>query len=90
MKRRGYNPNFTGIERKDFPLVTDHYWNDWTPTNETIEINRQRINERELDSLIKKQENKNRLYKKTAVISMQHQIVEHKFVLPKAFQNILY
>lgn len=58
MKRRGYNPSFTGIERKDFPLIPEHYWNDWIPTPEAIEINRQRIKERELASLIKKQENK--------------------------------
>ncbi|MGG4774157.1 pyrimidine dimer DNA glycosylase/endonuclease V [Paenalcaligenes sp. Me52] len=53
MKKRGYNPSFTGIERKDFPLIPDHYWNDWTPTEEALTINRQRIQERERASLAK-------------------------------------
>lgn len=59
MKNRGYNPSFTGIERKDFPLIPDHYWNDWTPTEEALTINRQRIQERERASL-EKQNSKNK------------------------------
>ncbi|MGG4604159.1 pyrimidine dimer DNA glycosylase/endonuclease V [Paenalcaligenes sp. Me131] len=59
MKRREYNPSFTGVERADFPLIPDHYWSDWTPTEEALAINRQRIQERERASL-EKQNSKNK------------------------------
>lgn len=46
MKRRGYKPAFTGMRREDFPAVPDNYWNDWSPTEEALILNRQRIKER--------------------------------------------
>lgn len=46
MKRRGYRPTYTGVCREDFPDTPDSYWDDWQPTPEALEINRQRILER--------------------------------------------
>lgn len=46
MKRRNYKPSFAGVRREDFPAIPDHYWNDWTPTEEALSLNRQRIKER--------------------------------------------
>ena len=46
MKRRGYKPSFTGIDRSQFPGIPDSCWNDWTPTEEALRLNRQRIQER--------------------------------------------
>lgn len=46
MKRRGYKPTFTGVNRTDFPDIPEDYWNDWTPTPEALHINRVRIKER--------------------------------------------
>lgn len=41
---RGYNPNFT--DSSIFKRVDEIYYNDYTPTEEAIKINRQRIKER--------------------------------------------
>lgn len=46
MKRRGYNPSFQGIDRRQFPEIPDAYWNDWEPTEAAVSLNRQRIEER--------------------------------------------
>ncbi|MDS1141981.1 pyrimidine dimer DNA glycosylase/endonuclease V [Pusillimonas sp. SM2304] len=46
MKRRGYKPTFSGVQRSDFPSIPDHYWKDWTPTEEALGLNRQRILDR--------------------------------------------
>lgn len=46
MKRRGYKPSFTGIDRSQFPGIPDSCWNDWPPTEEALRLNRQRIQER--------------------------------------------
>ena len=46
MKRRGYKPAFSGIRREDFPFIPNHFWTDWTPTQEALQLNRQRILER--------------------------------------------
>lgn len=46
MKNRGYKPNFSGVERNDFPDIPESFWNDWTPTAKALEINRQRLLER--------------------------------------------
>jgi deoxyribonuclease (pyrimidine dimer) len=41
---RGYNPNFT--DSSIFRRVDSIYYNDYSPTEQAIEINRQRIKER--------------------------------------------
>lgn len=46
MYRRGYKPSFPGVQRKDFPHIPDAYWQDWEPTPEALQANRQRIAER--------------------------------------------
>lgn len=46
MKRRGYKPSFEGVQREQFPNIPETYWNDWTPTEEALALNRQRISER--------------------------------------------
>lgn len=46
MRRRGYKPTFNGIKREDFPAIPDDFWNDWIPTDEALQLNRQRIEER--------------------------------------------
>lgn len=46
MKRRGYKPSFTGVQRQDFPDIPDAFWNEWQPTAQALELNRQRIKER--------------------------------------------
>lgn len=46
MKRRGYNPTFTGIRREDFEEIADSYWDDWEPTEEALRLNRARLKER--------------------------------------------
>lgn len=43
MQARGYNPNFTD---SSIFVVDNVYYNDYTPTEEAIEINRARIKER--------------------------------------------
>ena len=44
MLERGYSPNFT--DSSIFKRVDKLYYNDYTPTEEAIEINRARIKER--------------------------------------------
>lgn len=44
MLARGYNPNFT--DSSIFRRVDAIYYNDYVPTEEALEINRQRIKER--------------------------------------------
>ena len=46
MKRRGYNPTFTGVRREDFSGIPDKFWGAWVPTTEALRLNRQRIKER--------------------------------------------
>ena len=46
MKRRGYNPTFSGVRREDFPEVPDAWWEDWEPPPEALRLNRARIEER--------------------------------------------
>lgn len=46
MKRRGYKPTFTGMRQEDFPGIPNGYWNDWSPTEEALILNRQRIKDR--------------------------------------------
>lgn len=46
MKRRDYKPSFAGIERDQFPGIPDSFWNNWSPTEEALQLNRQRIQER--------------------------------------------
>ncbi len=46
MKRRGYKPTFTGVRQEDFPDLPDSYWSDWEPTNDALQLNRRRIEER--------------------------------------------
>lgn len=43
MKKRGFNPQFEEIPINEAPL---HLYNDWVPTAQAMEINRQRIKER--------------------------------------------
>ena len=43
MRRRNYKPVYDGVRRLDFPDIPDKYWNDWTPTEEAMALNRQRI-----------------------------------------------
>lgn len=47
MLNRGYSPNYLNEPKfkwgKDIPKK---YWNDWTPTEQALKINRQRINDR--------------------------------------------
>lgn len=47
MKRRGYNPTFSGVRRGDFADIPDSYWGDWQPTAEALRLNRARIKERD-------------------------------------------
>lgn len=44
MLARGYNPNFT--DSRIFKRVDKQFYNDYTPTEEAIAINRARIKER--------------------------------------------
>jgi deoxyribonuclease (pyrimidine dimer) len=44
MLRRGYNPNFR--DSSIFIPLDKAFYNNYTPTEEAIEINRQRIKER--------------------------------------------
>lgn len=44
--KRGFKINLTGALKYEYQNIPDHYWNDWTPTEEAQELNRQRINER--------------------------------------------
>ena len=46
MVHRGYRPNFSGIHREDFPDIPESFWNDWSPDEEALRINRRRILER--------------------------------------------
>lgn len=46
MKRRGYKPTFEGVRRDQFPDIPDAWWNHWTPTEEALRLNRERIAER--------------------------------------------
>lgn len=43
MKRRGYRPNFNGIQKEDFPDIPDAWWQDWAPDAEAMRLNRERI-----------------------------------------------
>jgi len=47
MKRRGYKPTFDGVRREDFPGVPEAFWCDWEPDLRALELNRQRIQERQ-------------------------------------------
>jgi hypothetical protein len=44
--RRGFKPNFDPSNIKNDWFKEKHLWNDWEPTAEALEINRQRIKER--------------------------------------------
>lgn len=46
MLRRGYKPTFTGSLKDAHPDIPDRFWNDWTPTEEALAINRERILQR--------------------------------------------
>lgn len=46
MKRRGYKPAFSGVERSQFPAIPDTFWQDWSPTPEAMNLNRARIAQR--------------------------------------------
>ncbi len=46
MKRRGYKPAFSGMQRQDFPDIPNEFWNDWQPTPQALQLNRQRIKAR--------------------------------------------
>lgn len=50
MKRRGYRPAFEGVQRRDFPDIPDRFWQDWTPTEDALRLNRERIAARMLKS----------------------------------------
>lgn len=43
---RGFKINMTGALKYEYSDIPSEYWNDWTPTQEAMELNRQRINER--------------------------------------------
>ena len=46
MKRRGYRPAFEGVQREQFPDLPGNFWQDWTPSEEALRINRERIAQR--------------------------------------------
>jgi len=47
MIKRGYKPSFTGCLREEWQdRIPAAYWKDYTPTEEAIAINVERINER--------------------------------------------
>lgn len=46
MKRRGYRPAFTGIQRDQFPDIPEEFWADWQPCADALHLNRARIEER--------------------------------------------
>lgn len=46
MQRRGYKPAFTGSLLEAHADIPAHMWGDWTPTEEALRVNRQRILER--------------------------------------------
>ena len=47
MIKRGYNPQFTEcLEQQWKDKFPQNYWNDYVPTEQALEINRQRIKER--------------------------------------------
>ncbi|AZR85345.1 endonuclease [Bordetella pertussis] len=43
MRRRGYRPAFAGVTREDFADIPAPFWNDRTPTEEALALNRARI-----------------------------------------------
>lgn len=46
MRRRGYRPGFSGVQRTLYPDIPDSFWNDWRPDEQALRLNRQRIAER--------------------------------------------
>src|SRR5690606_37454777 len=46
MQRRGYKPAFTNSLQEAHADIPAHLWGDWTPTEEALRLNRQRILER--------------------------------------------
>jgi len=54
MQYRGFNPNFKNIP--DYVFETPlSLWNNWTPTEEAMRLNRERIAQRLQESKIRKQ-----------------------------------
>lgn len=47
MQRRGYTPNFTASLHESHADIPVELWEDWTPTEEAMAINRQRNAERQ-------------------------------------------
>ncbi|MFQ6722460.1 pyrimidine dimer DNA glycosylase/endonuclease V, partial [Bordetella pertussis] len=43
MRRRGYRPAFAGVTCEDFADIPAPFWNDRTPTEEALALNRARI-----------------------------------------------
>ena len=46
MQKRGYATNITNIGVSWSNKINDNMWQDWTPTQEAIKINKQRIEQR--------------------------------------------
>nr|MBF0685582.1 pyrimidine dimer DNA glycosylase/endonuclease V [Pseudomonas sp.] len=46
MQRRGYKPTFTNSLQEAHADIPAYLWGDWTPTEEALRLNRQRILER--------------------------------------------
>lgn len=47
MLNRGYSPNYLNEPRYKWGnAIPEKYWNNWTPTEEALKINRQRISDR--------------------------------------------
>jgi len=46
MLRRGYQPNFTDSLFENYADIPAYMWQDWTPTESALRLNRQRIAER--------------------------------------------
>jgi deoxyribonuclease (pyrimidine dimer) len=47
MQRRGYKPAFTAPLDEAHADIPAELWGDWTPTEEALAVNRQRIAERQ-------------------------------------------
>ena len=47
MQRRGYKPAFTAPLEEAHADIPAELWGDWTPTEEALAVNRQRIAERQ-------------------------------------------
>lgn len=43
MKKRGFNPKFDQLLQAKFSYIPLDYWNMWSPTNDDMKINRERI-----------------------------------------------